>query len=237
MLDEQQQYAQAVPRGAEMDAGLREFFLNIYNYMTSALILTGLVSYFASSSPAFVEAVAGTGLGMVLMFAPLAFILILSFGIHKLSFKQTQMAFWAFAFVMGLSLYYIFLLYTGTSIARVFFITAATFAGMSLFGYTTKKDLTGIGSFLIMGLWGIVIASIVNVFLGSTQLDFIVSILAVVIFTGLIAFETQNLKGIYYVVNGNGEQLGKASIMGALNLYLSFINLFIVLLRLFAQRR
>lgn len=234
-------------RSTEVDAGLRSFMLQVYNYMASALILTGLVAYFASVTPAIYTALyqvspegymtGMTGLGWIVAFAPLAFILFLGFKVQNMSFQGAQMAFWGFAAVMGLSLTSLFLVYTGASIARVFFITSAMFGAMSLYGYTTKKDLSGWGSFLMMGVIGIIIASIVNIFLGSSMLHFAVSVIGVLIFTGLTAYDTQKLKTIYYQLQGTGETLAKAGIMGALNLYLDFINLFIMLMRLMGERR
>lgn len=234
-------------QSVETDEGLRSFFMQVYNYMASALIVTGLVAWFGSQSEAIMTSMysinaAGqiTGmapLGWIVAFAPLGVVLLLGFKVNSLSAKTAQMVFWGFAALMGLSLTYIFLLYTGTSIARVFFITAATFGAMSLWGYTTKRDLSGMGSFLMMGLFGIIIASIVNIFLQSSMMHFMISIIGVGIFVGLTAYDTQRLKSVYYQVAGNGEAMAKASIMGALNLYLDFINLFIMLLRLMGERR
>jgi FtsH-binding integral membrane protein len=170
------------------------------------------------------------------MFSPLAFVLALSFGINKMQASTAQTVFWAFAAVMGLSLANIFLLYTGASITRVFFITAGTFAGMSLYGYTTKRDLTGMGSFLMMGLIGIIIASVVNMFLASSALHFVISVVGVLIFVGLTAYDTQKIKSMYLEADV-AEVMSKKVIMGALTLYLDFINLFVMLLRLFGDRR
>lgn len=217
------------------DEGLRKYMLGIYKNMTLGVGLTGLVAYMVSNSPALLQTIYGTPLQWVVMLAPMAFIIVMSWKLQKFSVATLQTMFWAFAGTMGLSLSYIFLAYTGESIARVFFITAGTFGAMSLYGYTTKKDLTGLGSFLFMGLIGIVIASIVNIFIGSTQLQFIVSVLAVLIFTGLTAYDTQRLKHMYYQLQG--DTLAKMAIMGALSLYLDFINLMIHLLHLFGQRR
>jgi FtsH-binding integral membrane protein len=219
------------------DAGLRSYMLRVYNYMAGGLALTGVVAMLTASSPAMLSAIYGTPLQWVVMLAPLGFVMFLSFRIQKMSMKAAQMTFWAFASVMGLSISYIFLVYTGASIARIFFISASVFGAMSLYGYTTKKDLTAMGSFLIMGLIGVIIASIVNIFLQSSGLQFAVSILSVLIFTGLTAYDTQKIKNMYYQLAGNGEALGKAALMGALSLYLDFINLFIQLLHLFGQRR
>lgn len=227
---------------AEVDQGLRSYFLRVYNYMASALILTGLVAYFASSSEQFLSlmytASGPSMLSYVLMFAPIGAVLFLSIRIHKMSEGAAQAAFWGFSVLMGLSLSYIFLVYTGTSIARVFFITAGTFGAMSLYGYTTKRDLTGMGSFLTMGVFGIIIASVVNMFfIKSSGMQLGISILGVLIFVGLTAYDTQRIKSTYYQIVGQGGELGKAAIMGALSLYLDFINLFIMLLNLLGERR
>ncbi|GIK99381.1 MAG: membrane protein [Alphaproteobacteria bacterium] len=220
---------------AEIDVGLREYMLRVYNYMVGGLAVTGLVAYFVSSSPALLQAIYGTPLQWVVMLAPLGFVLFFSVRIHKMSVGAAQAVFWAFAAVMGLSLAYIFVAYTGTSIARVFFITAGTFAAMSLYGYTTKRDLSGFGSFLIMGLIGIIIASLVNLFLQSSALQFAISVIGVLVFTGLTAYDTQRIKEMYVAADGAAVMTKKA-IMGALNLYLDFINLFIMLLHLFGNR-
>jgi FtsH-binding integral membrane protein len=233
---------------AVVDEGLRSYMLRVYNYMGIGLVVTGLVAYFTYTQ-SFIEQggriVGVTALGdalynsplqWVIMLAPLAFVLVLSFGITKLSVPVTQILFWAFAAVMGLSLSSIFAVYTGGSIAKVFFISAATFGAMSLYGYTTKRDLTQIGSFLIMGLIGIIIASVVNIFLASGALSFAISIVGVLVFVGLTAWDTQKIKESYDVGFGH-EVLAKGAIMGALSLYLDFINLFLMLLRLFGSQR
>ena len=224
---------------AVIDEGLRSYMLKVYNYMGIGLVVTGLVAYFTSqwalSSQANAELIYASPLSWLIMLSPLAFVLVLSFGINKLSTGTAQILFWAFAAVMGLSLSSIFLVYTGASIARVFFITAATFGAMSLYGYTTKRDLTGVGNFLIMGLIGLIIASIVNIFLASTALDFAISAIGVLIFVGLTAYDTQRIKESYSVSFG-ADVLAKGAIMGALSLYLDFINLFLMLLRMFGNR-
>ncbi|MCK5444228.1 MAG: Bax inhibitor-1/YccA family protein [Rhodospirillaceae bacterium] len=226
----------ATQAGAAIDEGLRAHMLKVYNYMASGLALTGVVSMATSQSDAMMQTIFGTPLQWVVMLSPLAFILVLSFGINKLSLPAVQGLFWAFAAVMGLSLASIFMVYTGASIARVFFITAGTFAGMSIYGYTTKRDLTAIGSFLIMGLIGIIIASVVNIFMQSPALYWIISVAGVGIFVGLTAYDTQKIKLIYMENDGHTTATKKA-IMGALTLYLDFINLFLMLLRLFGDRR
>jgi FtsH-binding integral membrane protein len=233
---------------AEIDEGLRSYMLKVYNYMGIGLVVTGLVAYFTYTL-AFVEqngsivgvtelgnAIYNSPLQWVVMLAPLAFVLVLSFGINKLSTGMAQILFWTFSAVMGLSLASIFAVYTSGSIAKVFFITAAMFGGMSLYGYVTKTDLTKIGSFLIMGLWGLIIASIVNLIWPSGALGFAISIVGVVVFLGLTAWDTQRIKESYSVTLG-ADVLAKGAIMGALNLYLDFINLFLMLLRLFGSQR
>ena len=227
-----------------IDEGLRSHMLRVYNYMVTGLALTGVIAYFVASTPAllslfYVQTPQGylstTTLGWIATLSPLAFVLALSFGISRMKASTGQILFWLFAGVMGLSLSNIFIIYTGESIARVFFITAATFAAMSLYGYTTKRDLTGMGSFLMMGLFGIIIASIVNIFIGSTMVQFVVSVLGVLIFVGLTAHDTQKIKQMYNSLD-DSEIAGKKAIMGALSLYLDFINLFLLLLRLFGNR-
>ncbi|MDR3475567.1 MAG: Bax inhibitor-1/YccA family protein [Devosia sp.] len=240
---------------AVVDQGLRTYLLRVYNYMGLGLVVTGLVSYFtfaAATTTDAANAVAQVGSGLYLtslgaaiytgplmwliVFAPLAFVMVLSFGINKMSAGAAQLTFWAFAAVMGLSLSSIFLTYTGTSIARVFFISAATFGAMSLYGYTTKRDLTAVGSFLFMGLIGIVLASVVNMFVASSALSFGISILGVLIFVGLTAYDTQRIK-LSYSASYGSDVLAKGAIMGALSLYLDFINLFLMLLRLTGNQR
>ncbi len=231
-------------RAAEIDVGLREYMLKVYNYMASGLALTGIIAYFTANTPALLNLFYVVGprgleptiLAYVAMFSPFAFILVLSFGINRMKASTAQMVFWAFAAVMGLSLSHIFITFTGVSITRVFFITAGTFAAMSLYGYTTKRDLTGMGSFLIMGLFGIIIAMVVNMFLQSAAMHFVISVLGVLIFVGLTAYDTQKIKNVY-LESDSAEVMAKKTIMGALTLYLDFINLFLLLLQLFGDRR
>ena len=227
--------ADASPVGAQIDAGLRAYMQRVYGYMTGGLALTGIVAYAAAVS-GFYRSIAETGLIWVVMLAPLAFVLVLSFGIERMSAATAMALFWIYAAVMGLSLGGIFLVFTGTSIARVFFITAATYGAMSLYGYTTRTDLSGFGSFLLMGLIGIVIASIVNIFVGSSALQFAISIIGVIVFVGLTAYDTQRIKEMY-LESDTSEIAGKKAVLGALALYLDFINLFMMLLQLFGQRR
>lgn len=236
----------AQSKAVAYDMGLRAYMLKIYNYMASALALTGIVALGAANTPAVMNALytvndsghAGlSGLGLLVAIAPIGLVLWLSLGMGRLSASAAQGIFWAYAALVGLSLSSIFIVYTGQSIALTFFVTAGTFGAMSLYGYTTKKDLTGMGSFLIMGLWGLLIASVVNMFMESSALGFATSVIGVLIFVGLTAYDTQKLKNLYYQVAGNGEAMAKASIMGALNLYLDFINIFLYLLRFMGNRR
>lgn len=220
----------------EIDQGLRAYMLKVYNYMTSGLALTGIVALFTASSEPMLQAIFGSPLKWLVMLAPLGFVMFLSFGINKMKASTAQALFWVFAGVMGLSMASIFLQFTGTSIARVFFITAGTFAGMSLYGYTTKRDLSGMGSFLFMGLFGIIIAMVVNIFLQSSALHFVISVIGVLVFVGLTAYDTQRIKSIYSEFD-TAEVATKKAIHGALTLYLDFINLFIMLLQLFGQSR
>ena len=221
--------------GAQIDAGLRVHMQRVYSYMAGGLALTGIVAYAAAAS-GFYQAIADTPLIWIVMLAPLGFVLALSFGIQRMSAGTAMLLFWIYAAVMGLSLGGIFLVFTGTSIARVFFITAATFGAMSLYGYTTRTDLSNFGSFLLMGLIGIVIASIVNIFIGSSALQFAISIIGVIVFVGLTAYDTQRIKEMY-LDSDTVEVAGKKAVLGALALYLDFINLFMLLLQLFGQRR
>lgn len=221
---------------AQYDEGLRQHMLRVYNYMFVGLVLTGLVAFVAASTPAVVNAIYGTPLQWVVMLAPLGFVFFLSFKVNSMSAAKAQMLFWVFCGVMGLSLSYIFLVFTGASIVRVFFITAAMFAGTSLYGYTTKRDLTGLGSFMMMGLIGIIIASLVNIFIASSALQFAVSVIGVLVFTGLTAWDTQRIKEMYDEGMG-AESNNKLAVMGALSLYLNFINLFTMLLQLMGSQR
>ena len=216
------------------DEGLRKHMLSIYNYMTSGVLLTGIVALGAASS-GITAAMVGSPLIWVVMLAPLGFVLAMSFGLNKMSTGTLNVLFWAYATVMGLSMSTIFLVYTGQSIATTFFATAAAFAGLSLVGYTTKKDLSAMGSFLIMGVVGLIVASLLNLFLRSDGLSFVISSLGVLIFAGLTAYDTQRLKEEYAYLRGT-EYVGKAVIMGALSLYLDFVNMFMYLLRLFGNR-
>jgi len=240
-------YAPVASAANTLDAGLRAYMLRVYNYMLVGLGLTGGVAWLTANTPlrdvfySVVETQNGAILqpnilGWIAMFAPLGMVLFLSFRIQKMSFATAQMTFWVYAALMGISLSTILFLYTGASIAMTFFVTAGMFGAMSLWGYTTGRDLTGMGSFLMMGLIGLILASVVGMFFHSTQLQFVISVLGVLIFTGLTAYDSQNIKNMYYV-GDTGEMMGKKSIMGALRLYLDFINLFLFLLRFMGNRR
>jgi uncharacterized protein len=232
-------------QSAAYDAGLRSYMLSVYNYMASGVLLTGIVALlFAPYAREVLISETGrgfSGLGWIVALSPLAFILVLNFGLNKLSTFAVQACFWAFATVMGLSMSTIFLAYTGTSIAQTFFATAGAFAGLSLFGYTTKKDLSGMGTFLIMGLVGLFVASLINigiaVFTGtpSTTLHYVISFVGVLIFAGLTAYDTQRIKSMYAYVAGT-DMMGKTIVMGALSLYLDFINMFQFLLSFMGSR-
>ncbi|AOX19357.1 Bax inhibitor-1/YccA family protein [Kozakia baliensis] len=233
-----------------VDAGLRAYMLRVYNWMTAGLVLTGLVSYavaetslrslffYTGQLPSGALAVRPTGLGMLSIFAPLVFVLVMSFGVNRLSRQAAQGLFWTFCAVMGASLANILLVYTGVSVARTFFVSAATFGAMSLWGYTTRRDLSSMGSFLMMGLFGIIIAMLVNIFMQSPAVAFAVSIIGVVIFTLLTAFDTQRIKATYqqYLAYVGPDEMAKRSVYDALSLYLNFINLFTFLLQFMGVR-
>jgi len=232
-----------------VDEGLRAYMLSVYNYMAGGILLTGIVAYLTYSAAvdrstetggialtAFGQLLYGSPLKWLVMLAPLVSVLFLSVRVTKMSVGAAQFCFWLFSAVMGLSLSSIFLLYTGESITRVFFVTAAAFAALSMYGYTTKRDLSAWGTFLIMGVVGILIASLVNLWLQSNSLQFALSTIGVLVFAGLTAYDTQRIRNIYYEVLGDAAAISKASIMGALSLYLDFINMFIMLLSLFGRR-
>ncbi len=241
---ERRMAALSTPADAVIDEGLRAYMLKVYNYMTSALALSGIVGWLVMNTPLGAPfavqmpngVLAPTGLGWVAIIAPLGLVFYLSFRIKKMSAATAQTSFWIFAGVMGISLGLIVSAYTPVSVVRVFFITAATFGAMSLYGYTTKRSLASWGSFLFMGLIGIIIAMVVNLFLQSPALYFAVSVIGVLIFVGLTAYDTQMIKEMYSAAD-DSEVAGKKAIMGALRLYLDFINLFIMLLRLIGVRR
>ncbi len=236
----------AQAHASDIDAGLRSYMLRVYNYMAGGLAITGVVAYLAFSMAVtqtpqgmmlteFGNMLFNTPLKWVVMLAPLGMVMFLSVRIHKMNVSSAQLAFWSFAALMGLSLSSVFMVYTGASIFQVFLITSATFGSLSLWGYTTKKDISGWGSFLFMGLIGIIIASIVNIFLGSSALQFAISVIGVLVFAGLTAYDTQQIKEMYNA-SDDGAVAGRKSIMGALRLYLDFINLFLMLLQLFGSR-
>jgi uncharacterized protein len=217
------------------DAGLRKYMLSVYNTMASGVLLTGIVALLFAQS-GFAAQVLNTPLRWLIMLAPLGFVMVLSFGINRLSTTAAQGIYWAFTVVMGLSLSSIFLVYTGESIATTFFATAAAFAGLSLYGYTTKRDLSGLGTFLIMGLVGLLVAMVINIFLQSTAMAMAISFIGVLLFAGLTAYDTQKIKSMYFYVAGT-DMVGKSVIMGALTLYLDFINMFTFLLSFMGDRR
>lgn len=250
MVDQNPYYSSSSTRNAaEVDEGLRAYMLTVYNYMASALALTGLAAYvtantqtlysllytFAQTSDGQVVLTGMTGLGYVAMFAPLVLVFFLGFGINRMKASTAQMVFWIYSALVGVSLASILFQYTGVSIAKTFFVTAAAFGGLSLYGYTTKKNLSGMGSFLIMGLFGLIIASIVNIFLQSSAMEFIISVVGILIFAGLTAYDTQKIK-LMYLQGERSETATKKAIMGALALYLDFINMFLFLLRFMGNR-
>jgi uncharacterized protein len=241
---------QTSPRAAgAVDQGLRAYMLRVYNYMGCGILLTGIVAYLTYSAAVvrgtdaggfaltgFGQLLYGSPLKWVVMLAPLASVMFLSVRISKMSVGAAQFCFWLFSAVMGLSLSSIFLLYTGQSITRVFIVTAGAFAALSIYGYTTRRDLSAWGTFLIMGVVGIILASLVNLWLQSNSLQFALSTIGVLVFAGLTAYDTQRIKDVYYEVVGDVTAASKAAIMGALSLYLDFINMFIMLLSLFGRR-
>jgi FtsH-binding integral membrane protein len=251
MADLNRRYAQGTTVGrtdaGAVDQGLRSYMLRVYNYMGIGVAITGIVSYLTYTM-AVVQTAAGpqlTSFGSfmftspfkwVVIFAPLALVFLISSRINSMSLGAAQAAFWGFAALMGASIASIFLVYTGASIARVFFITAASFGALSLWGYTTNRDISGWGSFLFMGLIGVILASLVNLFIASTALQFAVSIIGVLVFAGMTAYDTQQIKEMYST-NDDGTVAGRKAVMGALRLYLDFINLFMLLLQLFGNRR
>lgn len=237
-------WTRAQAEAAQIDVGLRQYMLRVYNYMASGLALTGIVAALVAGSPSIhqlffqfgMRGATPTGLGWLAIIAPIGLVMAISFGIARMRASTAQGLFWLYAGLMGVSLSSIFLVYTGASITRVFFISAASFAGLSLYGYTTRRNLSAFGAFLVMGLWGLVIASLVNMFLASSGLQFVMSIAGVGIFAGLTAWDTQKIKEMYWEYD-DGEVAGKKAVMGALTLYLDFINLFMMLIRLMGDRR
>ena len=219
------------------DEGLRAYMGNVYKYMSLALLVTGLVSFIVAHSTTLMKIIFGTPLSFIVAIAPLIYVFYFGRKIWTISPERARNNLLIFSGLMGLSLTSVFLMYTYISIVRVFFITSAMFAGMSLYGYTTKRDLRPMAQFLFMGLIGIIIASLVNIFLKSSSVDFSVSVLSVVIFAGLTTYDIQTIKDTYSYIGVNSDSNDKVAIIGALNLYMDFINLFIALLRLFGDNK
>jgi FtsH-binding integral membrane protein len=234
-INERYGYASQAQSGALFDEGLRQHMLRVYNYMGLGLVITGIVAYVVGTTPALYVPIFQTPLKWVVMLAPLAFVFFFSFRIQSMSAGTAQTMFWAFSAVMGLSLASIFLVFTGASIAQTFFIAATMFGATSLYGYTTKRNLANFGSFLMMGLIGVVIASVVNIFLGSSALQFAISVIGIVVFVGLTAWDTQNIKE-QYAENFDQESQQKLAVFGALSLYLNFVNIFQLLLNFTGER-
>lgn len=219
-----------------VDQGLRAHMISVYQFMMLGVAVTGLVAYFVSSTPAIYTAIFGSPLKWLAIFAPVGLVMLLSFGINRMSAGTAQAVFWLYAALNGVSLAVIFLVYPVADIARVFFISSAAFGALSLYGYTTPRSLSAWGSFLFMGLVGILIASVVNFFLESSAMTFAISVIGVLVFAGLTAYDTQKIKEIYFA-GDDSDTAGKKAVIGALNLYLDFINLFLMLLRLLGSSR
>ncbi|HWH22116.1 MAG TPA: Bax inhibitor-1/YccA family protein [Allosphingosinicella sp.] len=223
-------------RDVAFDAGLRSYMLSVYNHMASGVLWTGIVALLFAGSGYAAAILGGPGiLKWVIIFAPLLFVMALSFGVHRMSTGTAQLLYWLFATVMGLSMASIFLVFTGESIAQTFFAAAAAFLGLSLYGYTTKRDLSPFGTFLIMGVVGLLVAMIINLFMQSSTMMLVISFIGVLLFAGLTAYDTQRIKSLYFEVAGS-DFMGRAAIMGALSLYLDFINLFSFLLNFMGRR-
>jgi len=235
MYPNQNRFGDLSQASAGLDEGLRKHMLRVYNYMGLGLVVTGLVALLVGTTPALYVPIFSSPLKWVVMLAPLAFVFFFSFRMQTMSGPAAQMTFFAFAAVMGLSLASVFLVFTGASIARTFFIAATMFGATSLYGYTTKRDLAKFGSFMIMGLIGVMIASIVNIFLGSSALQFAVSVIGILVFVGLTAWDTQNIKE-QYAENYDQESQQKLAVFGALSLYLNFVNIFQLLLNFTGER-
>lgn len=221
----------------QFDSGLRSYMISVYKQMATALIITALISMMVASSPALMMTLFGSPLSFIVMLAPVGIAMYMGFKLHTMSVSSARNLLYIYAGTVGLSLAGIFMIYTGESIAKTFFITASTFGAMSIYGYSTKKDLTSWGSFLMMGMIGILIASIINIFMMSSALGFAISILSVVLFTALTAYDTQKIKDMYFQVSNSQDDIDKIAIYGALQLYMDFINLFVALLRFFGDRR
>ena len=230
-----------VPRAAR-DAGLRSYMLSVYNYMASGVLLTGIVAMLVANS-SLINLIVNPATGQatpvfwIVLFAPLGLVMWLNFGINRMSAGTAQLLFWLYAALIGVQFSSLFLVYTGASVAQAFFATAAAFLGVSLYGYTTKRDLSAMGTFFIMGVGGLFVAILINLFLRSPGLDLAISVLGVLIFAGLTAYDTQKIKSIYLAVAGNGEAMAKTAVLGALTLYIAFINMFLFILRLMGNRR
>ncbi|RWR47603.1 Bax inhibitor-1/YccA family protein [Sinirhodobacter ferrireducens] len=230
--------AAAGQRSAIIDEGLRTHMNKVYGLMSVAMLITGAVAWGVGSNPQLVAAIFGTGLKWVVMLAPLAVVFAFGAMINKMSTSTAQMVFLAYSALMGLSISFIFAAYTGISVAQTFLVTAISFAGLSLYGYTTKRDLSAMGSFLMMGLIGLIVASLINLFIASSALNFAISVIGVLIFAGLTAYDTQNIKNTYLqLATSDHDFVGKAAILGALQLYLDFLNLFMFLLQFMGDRR
>lgn len=230
--------AAAGQRSAYIDEGLRTHMNKVYGLMSVAMLITGAVAWGVGSNPQLVAAIFGTGLKWVVMLAPLAVVFAFGAMINKMSTSTAQMVFLGYSALMGLSISFIFAAYTGISVAQTFLVTAISFAGLSLYGYTTKRDLSAMGSFLMMGLIGLIVASLLNLFIASSALQFAISVIGVLIFAGLTAYDTQNIKNTYLQLAASDHDfVGKAAILGALQLYLDFLNLFMFLLQFMGDRR
>ena len=231
--------ARAGTRGLQIDEGLRAHMNRVYGLMSAAMLITAVVAYGVGTSPQLLGAIFASPLRWVVMFAPLVVVFAFSATLHRLSLSTAQMVFFVYAALMGLSISFIFAAYTGISIAQTFLVTAIAFAGLSLYGYTTKRDLSAFGSFLMMGLIGLIVASLVNLFLASSAVAFAISVIGVLLFAGLTAYDTQNIKAMYLQMANSGDQewLGKSAIMGALQLYLDFLNMFMFLLQFMGNQR
>lgn len=235
MADQNTRWAPVFSGPASIDTGLRHYLLNVYNYMAGGLILTGGVAYVAAAGGLY-RAIVGTPIYWIVLLAPLVLVMFLAFRVEKMSLAAARLTFWSYAALVGLSLSGIFLVYTGASIAQVFLITSATFGAMSLYGYTTRTDLSRFGSFLVMGLIGVVIASLVNLFFRSSAFQVAISVIGVAVFVGLTAWDTQKIREIY-VASDDTAIAGKKAVMGALVLYLDFLNIFLLLMQLLGNRR
>jgi FtsH-binding integral membrane protein len=222
------------------DAGLRSYMLSVYNYMASGVLLTGIVALlfapYASQVLITPDGRSMSMLGWIVTLSPLAFVFAMSFGVNRMQAATLKLLFWAFAAVMGLSMSTLFIVYTGVSIAQTFFATAAAYVALSLYGYTTKRDLSGMGTFLIMGVVGLLVAMVINLFLHSSAMGLAIGAIGVLLFAGLTAYDTQRIKSMYFYVQGT-DMVGKTVIMGALSLYLDFINMFQFLLSFMGNRR